>query len=266
MPKIFKPKGSDKYVLFYTDHTGQRRRKKTLTGDKETSERIARDTLNKNALREEGLIDEQDERFAEHAGRSTKLHLDDYLLSIASEGVSEKHISHVRKVVSRILDLAKIKRIPDLTLSRVQDAIAVLRKTHSTGTINSNIQRVKSFSRWLWRDKRAREYTLVDLHRKDAKHDRRHVRRRVTEAEIMAVIAAAEVGPMVKGMTGPYRAMLYRIAYGMGFRANESRNLAAEEIRLDGDPPTITVLGAYTKNSDKAVQPIKASLADKIRP
>ena len=36
---MFKPEGSDKYVVFYTDHTG-RRRKKTLEADRATSERI----------------------------------------------------------------------------------------------------------------------------------------------------------------------------------------------------------------------------------
>ena len=50
---MFKPGGKGKFVIFYTDHTG-RRRKKTLTEDKETSERIVRDLLNKVALRKDG--------------------------------------------------------------------------------------------------------------------------------------------------------------------------------------------------------------------
>jgi hypothetical protein len=40
MPKIFKPASKSKYVVFYTDHNG-RRKKKTLASDKRISERIA---------------------------------------------------------------------------------------------------------------------------------------------------------------------------------------------------------------------------------
>ncbi len=54
---------------------------------------------------------------------------------------------------------------------------------------------MKALSRWLWRDKRAREHHLMDLATKDAKNDRRHVRRRMTDAEVVAVIAAAEGWP-----------------------------------------------------------------------
>ena len=56
MPNIFKPAGNSKYVLYYTVGKGKRR-KKTLETDKVVSERIARDFLNRVALRREGLFD-----------------------------------------------------------------------------------------------------------------------------------------------------------------------------------------------------------------
>ena len=265
MPKLIKPEGSKCWVMFYTDHTGKRR-KKTFEADKAISERLKAALLEKVRLRKDGLVDERDEKFAEHEGNSITDHLDAYLRSIESEGVTRKHVNHVRHVVTRILKLGRIKRVSDLSLTKAQDAIAKLRQTHATETINAHIQRVKSFSRWLWLDKRAREYALVSLHRKDAKNDRKHVRRRVTDAEIMAVIAAAEGAAKRFGLSGPDRAMLYRIAYGTGFRAKELRSLVAEQFRLHADPPTITVLAAYTKNGEEAVQPIQASLADLLRP
>jgi integrase/recombinase XerD len=265
MPKIFKPAGKSKYVVFYTDHNG-RRRKKTLTADRRISERIAASLLEKVALRKDGLIDKRDEKFAEHEGRPLKEHLDDYARVIAANGATERHVDRLVFVIGRVLDLARAKYISDLSLSSVEEAIGEIRKTKSTGTVNTYIQRVKSFNRWLWRDKRTREYLLADLHRKDARDDRRHVRRRLTDEEVASIIAAAERGePTQAGLSGPDRAMLYRVAHGTGFRAKELRTLTPERFRLDVDPPTITVLACYSKNRQQAVQPIAESLADRLR-
>jgi Phage integrase family len=265
MPRIIKPEGSKKWLLFYTDHTG-RRRKATLEADRETSEHIARDLLSTNALRKRGILDERDENFSEHEAKPLKVHLEDYARVVRAEGATEKHVLELTVKIERVLELAKIRRIRDITLSGIQEAIAKIRKTGSTGTTNNYIQRFKSFDRWLWRDKRAREYVLVDLHQKDAKNDRRHVRRRMTDEEVTAVIAAAERGPAVHDVSGPDRAILYRIAHGTGFRAKELRTLTPERFRLEDDPPIVTSLACYTKNGEQAVQPIARALAELLRP
>jgi hypothetical protein len=168
MPQIFKPKGKDKFVVFYTDHTGQRR-KKTLVGDRDTSERIARDLLNKVALRKDGVVNERDEKFAEHEGKLLKDHLEDYARVVRGEGATEKHVKELTAKIGLVLSLAKIRRISELSLSSAQDAISKIRQKRATNTVNAYIQRIKSFDRWLWRDKRAREYVLDDLRQKDAK-------------------------------------------------------------------------------------------------
>jgi integrase len=266
MPQIFKPKGKDKFVLFYSDHTGQRR-KKTLVADRETSERIARDLLNKVALRKDGVVDERDERLAEQERRLLKDHLNDYAAVVRSEGATEAHVNGLVMKINRILELGKMRRVSDLSLSRVQEAIGQIRKIRSTGTTNTYIQRIKSFDRWLKRDNRARDYVLDDLHQKDAESDRRHVRRRLTDKEVLAVVNAAEHGKTTQsGFSGPDRAMLYRLAHGTGFRAKELRTLTPERFNLEGKAPTVKALACYTKNGEEAVQPIATALADLLRP
>ena len=160
-----------------------------------------------------------------------------------------------------------MRRISDISLSRVQEAIGRLRQKRATSTTNTYVQRIKSFDRWLWRDKRAREYVLDELHQKDPKNDLRHVRRRMTDHEVVALITATENGRTTQsGFTGPDRAMLYRLAHGTGFRAKELRTLTPDRFRLEDDPPTVTVLACYSKNGQEAVQPIAQSLADRLRP
>jgi len=118
----------------------------------------------------------------------------------------------------------------------------------------------------LWRDGRAAEYTLAHISGYNAAVDRRHDRRALTDAELAKLIAAAEKGPVVCGLSGRERAMLYRIAAGTGFRRNEIRSLTPESFDLDGDPPTITVEAAYSKHRRRDVQPIRRDLADLVRP
>jgi integrase len=268
MPSIFKPAGSDKYVNFYTDETG-RRRKKTLKPDRRVSERIAGKLLEKVALRKEGEIDDRDDRLAEQGAISLKDHLADYTKFIASEGATFRHVQNVLRTVATILDAAepKIRRVPDLTLERATNALARVAKTHSVGTMNIYTQRLKSFSKWLWETDRAKQHALVKLRSRAPKlHERHRIRRRLTDAEVLAIIQAAERGGIVRGISGPDRAVLYRLAHGTGFRSSELRSLTPECFRLDDNPPTVTVHGCYTKNREQAVQPIAESLAELLGP
>jgi hypothetical protein len=74
---IFKPKNKSKYVIFYTDETG-RRRKKIGATDKTVTQRIARDLENRVILRRDGLIDPAAESRAVQQARSLGDHLDDF--------------------------------------------------------------------------------------------------------------------------------------------------------------------------------------------
>ena len=60
--------------------------------------------------------------------------------------------------------------------------------------------------------------------------------------------------------------MLYDLALGTGFRAEELATLTPERFDLDADPPTVIVSAGYAKNGREAVQPIAVGLADRLRP
>src|SRR5262249_31474260 len=155
----------------------------------------------------------------------------------------------------------------DLSLSRVQSALGALRNHGlSLETVNHHVRALKAFSRWLWNDGRARDHALAHLSTSNPEADRRRTRRALTPEEAARVIRAAEVGPVVKGMAGPDRAMLYRLALGTGFRREELRSLQPSSFRLDSTPPTVVCEAAYTKNGRRAEQPISEALAAVLRP
>ena len=132
--------------------------------------------------------------------------------------------------------------------SRIQSALKAVRDTGiSLRSVWHYTRTLKGFSRWLWRDGRAREDTLAHLISPNPDPDRRHERRALTPEELSRVFQAAEGGPVVLKTTGPDRAALYRVAAGTGFRANELRSLTPEPFDLATEPPTVTVKVAYSK-------------------
>ena len=110
------------------------------------------------------------------------------------------------------------------------------------------------------------EDTLAHLTSQNPDADRRRIRRALEPEELVRVVRAAEQGRVVLKTTGPDRAMLYQLAMGTGFRANELRTLTPEAFDLAGDQPTITVKAAYSKRRRDDVQPIRTELADALRP
>jgi integrase len=263
---VFKAKGAAKYSIVYTNENGKRCKKMGAT-DKAVSERIARDIENKVALRNQGLIDPKAEAYRDHDALPIAAHLEAFQRFLASKGGSKRRPDVTCSRTRKTLALARVKRISELSLSKAQQAIQSLRDEGlSTETLNHHIRAVKGFARWLWKDGRAREHHLAHLATSSSESDRRRVFRDLTPGEASRVIQAAETGPEAGGLTGPDRAVLYALALGTGFRAEELRTLTPERFDLDSNQPTVTARACYTKNGKPAVQPLATTLADRLRP
>ena len=107
-----------------------------------------------------------------------------------------------------------------------------------------------------------REDTLAHLSGYNVKLDRRHDRRALSDDELACLIGATEQGPVVSGLSRAERAILYQLAVGTGFRANELRSLVPESFDLDADPPSVTVEAGYSKRRRRDVQEIRVDLAE----
>ncbi len=107
---------------------------------------------------------------------------------------------------------------------------------------------------------------LWDVAGFNAREDRRHDRRTLALADLQRLIQAAHEGPTYMKMTGPRRALCYRLAVGTGLRYSEIASLTPEAFDLTGDHPTVTVEAGYTKNGDRATLPLPLDLAADLRP
>jgi integrase len=296
MASIFKPRGKTKYVILYTDASG-RRRKKTGATDKTVTQRIARDLENRVALRREGLIDPADETNAHHQSRPLCDYLNDFEANLRARDNTAHHAKlhsdRARRVASLVcggrladfdppktagkLDRARANarraeilrrgRLADLTLSKVQDALGARRAAgHSLQTLNHHRAAIRGFVLWARKDGRLRDDPLLGLSGFNPKEDRRHDRRTLAVDELRRLIQAAEAAPLYREMTGPARALVYRLAVASGLRYAEIASITPESFDLAGDHPFVTVLACYAKNGQTATLPLPRDVAADLGP
>ena len=65
------------------------------------------------------------------------------------------------------------------------------------------------------------------------------------------------------GMTGPARALCYRLAVATGLRYDEISSITPES--FDWEAPSVTVGAAYTKNGQTATLPLPDDLVDDLQ-
>jgi len=258
---------ADQYTIEYFDHHGKRRRVASGTPDKDAAQRLANQLGTGAMERRRGLVDAAQERFAVEAQRPIQEHLDAFRQSLLAKGNTEKHSFESCALVRRVIELCGAEYVGDLTPEAVEKAITSIRQSgRSLATCNRIITAVKSFGRWLRRDKRTRDNALADLTRFNEATDPRHVRREMVPEEIAWLLRVTEGRTLPEHeISGRERAMVYRVALGTGFRAKELRSLTPRSFDLDADTPTVTVQAAHSKRRRTDCQPIRQDLADLLR-
>ena len=259
---------AETYTAQYFDENGKRRKAPTGCGDKATAQQVADRLQADAALRKRGIINATQERFAAEARRPLSEHVAEFRAVLEARENTPKHVDMTLQRVRFIVEKSGAAHTKDLTASAVQGVIKGVRDAgRSLETCNSYLRAIKSFARWMFRDKRAPDDPLQTLEAYNADTDPVHPRRELTPDELDYLL------PFVEGRTLPAhnlpgldRAMAYRTAIGTGFRASELRSLTTASFELDGDPPTVTVSAAYSKRRRKDVQPIRRDLADLLRP
>jgi len=200
----------------------------------------------------------------------------DWKAALLAKGNTPRHAELVTSRAGKAFAACGFKQWGDISASRLQGHLAGLRTDRrkadgsierglSAQTFNFYLQAVKQFARWMVQDQRATEIPLAHLQGLNVRTDRRHDRRALAANELRWLLDTTEHGPERFGMSGPARAMLYRLAVGSGLRAGELRSLTRASFALEGVEPTVTVAAAYSKHRRQDVQPIRPDLAAKLR-
>jgi integrase len=292
MASVFKAKGAEKYTILFADEHGKRRKKIGYVSKRE-SERLAMKLEERAAQIRDGLIDPAAEGYRDHEGRPLSDHLTDWTKALEAKGTTPKHVHlftcRAKRVVALLAgaklrdidspknakraDLSGFKlalskwtssvRLSDLATQAAQKALATLKAEGlSLATCNHYWTAILGFANWCFDTHRTRENHLRGVSGFNAKEDRRHDRRTISLEELQRLVSVADRGPTFMGISGPARAICYRLAVATGLRYSELASITPES--FDWQAPNVVVAAAYTKNGDPATFSLSSDLADDL--
>jgi integrase len=126
------------------------------------------------------------------------------------------------------------RRYPLVTVATVRDRLS---NGRSVQTTNYYVSHLKSFCRWLIKDRRVAENPVAHLEAGNVEVDSRHDRRELTADELRKLLETTRSNARtLRGMTGEDRFMLYGTACGTGFRAGALASLTPAHFDLDDTP------------------------------
>jgi integrase len=151
---------------------------------------------------------------------------------------------------------------------RREDVAGLLeRRARGIGIETSNhyLVSVKSFTKWMVKDRRSAFDPLAHLSGLNADLDKRHQRRALSAAEFGRFLEATAAGKPFRRIAGPDRIVLYCVAARTGLRASELGSLSPSSFGLGSDPATVTVQAGYSKHRREDVLPLRPDVAELVR-
>ena len=199
-----------------------------------------------------------------------------YRQHLEAKGNTAGHVEQTCSRVRRILEGCRFSFWSSIDGAKVAGFLHGLRGDKADGqggvkpgvspaTSNYHLAALKSFCRWMVSDRRASESPVAHLDGLNARTDRRRVRRALDVEEIRWLLDTTRNGPQRYGMTGPARAMLYRVAIESGLRRGELASLTRASFALEGERLTVTVAAAYSKRRREDVLPLRPDTAAELR-
>jgi integrase len=169
----------------------------------------------------------------------------------------------VRRQRVEVVRQGKCCLLPRAAVEALQDRRA---RGASMQTTNYYLSHLKSFCRWMVKDRRMPDNPLAHLEGGNVEVDRRHDRRELDAGELGRLLSSARASLRTfRGLTGPDRFHLYATACGTGFRASALASLTPENFDLTEELPTVTLAARHAKNRKMKVQPIPPDLAELLR-
>jgi integrase len=194
-------------------------------------------------------------------------HLADFRRYLVAKGNTEKHARQTCRRAAAVLDGCNAVFVADVSPSAVIDWLATERGDGrlTIQTSNYYLRDLKSFCRWLVKDRRTGDNPLAHLSGMNAAVEDHRERRHLAPDDFAEFIEAARKGKTVRRVPGPDRAMLYTLAAYTGLRESELGSLTPESFDLAAGPPTVTVEAGYSKRRREDTIVLRADLADLLR-
>lgn len=268
MPQVFQPTYRDKKTG-QTVHTAywfariHGKRVPMKTKDKRIAERKAVEMERASELGYDPQAQDRARR------RPIIEHLMDFENSLRDQGVGEGHLKNLVPRLRKMFVNCSMKTLADVATWRIEQWLAKReRKGMAVGTRKHYASNCKQFGAWLLLTGRMGKNPFAELKTDlNIEAHRKYVRRALSLIECQKLLATTRRSKKIMGtMTGEERYHLYSTAMQTGFRRDELASLTPASFALEVVPATITVVALETKNKRKATLPIRADLANELRP
>ena len=197
-------------------------------------------------------------------------HIEDFARHMANKGNTPDHVVATKTHVTLAMQGASIHSINSVQPARIADYLAARRRGTKNepgiglATSNHQLTSIKTFFKWLVKERRIGENPVEHLTKLNAKTDRRRIRRGLSESELQHLIAYTRTRPRRFKMSGPQRALCYHLVAESGLRASEVCSLTRQSFTFDRES-TVTVLAAYSKRKRDDVLPLRPETATMLR-
>ncbi len=250
---IYKRSERGAWVISWYDHEGRRVERSTRTTDRATAERILRERLSEAALRRDGVIDPDLDRYSAEAKRPLCEHVSAYIEHCRRIGQAARHVDQKASHLERLIDATGAKRLTDLNADALEHHMGLMRENGlSARSVNFARQIAVAFVSWCVKTGKAPTNPLRVVPKLDENADRRRVRRPLTDDELYRLLMVArehgrEVWYLAAALAGLRRGDLERLTWG----------------DIDFGEGIITISGGKAKRVDQV--PMHPQLAEALR-
>jgi integrase len=250
---LFKRAPRGPWIARWFDCNGKRVERSTRTTDRAAAERIIAKKVADVALRRDGVIDANKDRFAVEGRKPLTEHFVDYLDQFRRKSRSKDHVKEKVRILDRIAVAPGMTTLATLTPDTLEPYLWELRDSGlSARTVNFHRQTAAAFMSWCVKKKRAASNPLTTIPKLNEDRDRRRVRRPLTDEEFARLLAIARD----RG-----RAAWYLCAGLAGLRRSDLIRLVWADIDLEHN--SITISEGKADRVD--VLPIHPQLAEELQ-
>lgn len=281
---------SRKYYLYFRDHL---KREQTLTGftDKTATEELGRKIkkLVEDKMAGVGLDVRSiefirscpaaimtklvkwkivDEKYTACAKPILKL-LEDWRTDTQEHCRTTAHPNNFYSKVKRLIEFCDWKSVYDINIQMAKKWLKYRRDEEkaATETRNHDIEAMRAFCNWLADSGLINSpHPLQKLKTRTSKGDRRRIRRPLEPDDFKAMIKhTATNAAEHHNLSGPVRALCYKLCIRTGMRHKEMRSLTPESFKMNAKPPVINLKGGDAKNEEDFPFTIDPNLVEEIR-
>ena len=140
-----------------------------------------------------------EDRISEHAATPLAGHFAVYLTHLQARGVTAKHISETTRIVEGICRECGFTLLRDIQRDIFEGwLVEKLNRGAGARTRNTDLQSLRSFTRWCVKTNRLSTDPLRDVAKADEKSDPRRQRRAMTEDELKRLLFVARWRPLAE--------------------------------------------------------------------